>query len=492
MDTALRKDILFVASFIAIVAVWCFTVTLWHPTVSIMVDSQPYRPIMWVLSLAALAVPFSMYLAGSHFLSRDRNRKILLFGIAVLTSTIVHRIRCFIDTQYLFFLGTVIFYILERKNGNTYRKPSCEYWIVVVYILWNLVTLVWTPDLHFGKKYASNFVPLLAYPAMFLAFSLTADELNNILKLFWRIALVAVLLSFLSAIYEIKVIGAPISELIHLRISMFKDNLVDAEGNELFTFNMLYAWSGMGHPSYNAIWALAASVSGFYIVKRRVIGWLEYLFGCFILILLQFSAQSRIGIVMLLLSFAFAILYFLWPRRKVVYSLLATVLLVAIVVFIANPSALGAFGSDIARGIIWNSAFDFISHKPITGTGLGGTTHEYVSSVIGYPWPGLYFENIYAHNQFLGDWMQSGVVGFVLSIAMVVLMFVMALRRRSFTAFVFLLAILLFMFIEMPLRFIQATTLISFFLCLFLHRVESTPGKDLQNFDKTTLAIGGD
>lgn len=468
-----KKDLLLISVFISVIALWYFVVTLWQPTASIMVDAQPYRPILWFISLAALAIPLSLYLTDTQFKSLPNDRKILLLGLAFLTTSMVHSLRCFIDTQFFFFLTTIVYFVRHRQ----YRKPTWEYWFVVAYIVWNLITLLWTPDLRFGFKYARNFIPMLAYPLMFLSFTLTSDELNGLLKLFWRVALMAVLLSFLSGIYEITVLRTPVSELFHLRITMLKDSIIDANGVEQYTCNMLYGWSGNGHPSYNALWAVAASISGFYLLRHRLITYVEYLFGFFSLLALQFSAQSRIGIVMLILSFLAAFFYLLNAKANtkvkanaIAISLLAVIFLLFLTY---KPTIFSAYHNDVARSIIWDSAIQVIRLKPLTGTGLGGTTQQYVTSLLGHPWPGLYFENIYAHNQFLGDWMQSGVVGFILSIAIVILTFVMSVRRRSYTAFAYTLAILLFMFIEMPLRFIQGTTLITFFLCLFLHKIQS-------------------
>lgn len=462
-----REGLYVVLAFLGISVLWYISVMLWQPTIGIMVDTDPYRPVMWVISLAALSVPFFMYLFSRHFRTLETDRKVLLFGLALLTSTIVHRLRCFIDTQFVFFLTTIVYFILDRNR--TYRRPLWEYWIVPLYIVWNLITLAWTPDLHYGKKFAGNFLPMVTYPAMFLAFTLSVDERNEIMKLYWRIALMAVLLSFLSCIYEVTVIRHQVSELFHLQITMFKDNIF-IDGVEQFPFNMLYAWNGMGHPSFNAIWAVAAAVTGFFLVKHCVISWVEFFFGEFVILLLQFIAQSRIGIVMVLIVFVLSTFYLLWQHRKVVYSLIAVGLLLVVAAFMLRPDFLYPYMNDVERNRLWNAAFDFIRIYPFTGTGLGGTMHEYVSSVIGYPWPGLCFDNIYAHNQFIGDWMQSGLVGFIFAVSMVILTFVMSIRRRSYSAFVFSVAILLLMLIEMPLRFLQGSTLIPFFLCLFLHK----------------------
>lgn len=462
-------------SFVVILFGWWGIVALWQPTVSIMAPVVPYSPLLWVVSLSALAVPFGFFLGGNDFRCLDPQRKILIGGLAILTVSMVHSIRCFLDAQIIFFITTVLYFILNRNRS--YRKPTWEYWAVFVYVAWNLISLIWSQDLHYGGKLAGRFVPMVLYPVMFFSFRLTDPERDGIMRLFWRVGIMAVLLSLCSGIYELTVQGLSVSSLIHFRIGFIKETFFDSEGTELFIFNMLYAWSGMGHPSYNSLWAVAAVVMGFYLVDKKRIGWVEFAFGELALMQLQLSSQSRIGLLMTLMAWASAYIYLLRDHRKLVYWSVGSFAVFAIVVFAVKPDVLGTFNHDKVRAALWKVAVDYIEKEWLLGTGLGGTNAEYISEVIGYPypWPEWAHENIYAHNQFIGDWMQSGIFGLLFLIGSIVASFTLSVRRRSYTAFTYCLLLLPFMAIEMPFRFLQAVTVISFSLCLFLAPVSTLP-----------------
>jgi len=460
-------------SFVAILMGWWGIVALWHPTASIMVPVVPYRPILWVISLAALAVPFGFYLGSASFRCLPIERKILIGGIAVLAVSLVHCIRCFIDAQIVFCVTTVLYFILDRNRS--YRRPSWEYWAIIIYVAWNLISLIWSQDVKYGGKLAGHFVPMILYPAMFLAFRLTIDERDGIMRLFWRVALMAVLLSLCSGIYEITVQGFSVSGLIHFRIGMIKQTFFDASGTELFTFNMVYGWNGMGQPSYNSLWAVAAAVIGIFLVDRKKVGLIEFVFGELALMQLQLSAQSRIGIVMMLMAWASAYIYFLRTHLRFLLYSVGSVVVIVIGLFAFKPDLLGSFNHDLARQQLWGLAFDFIEKKGFLGAGLGGTTAEYVTEVVGYPYPWKEWahDNIYAHNQFIGDWMQSGIFGLIFVVAAVVATFVLSIRRRSYPAITYCVLMLPFMMIEMPFRFLVSITIISFMLCLFFSTGEA-------------------
>ena len=234
---------------------------------------------------------------------------------------------------------------------------------------------------------------------------------------------------------------------------------------------MLYGWNGMGHPSYNSIWAMAAALIGCFLVDKRKIGWIEFVFGELIIMELQFAAQSRIGIVMVCIVWVSGYIYLFRNRRKVVFATIAACVMLVVFAFLLHPNILGSFGHDISREQQRQLAFDFIEKKGVLGSGLGGTTGEYVSQVVGYEYPWFEWknDNIYVHNQFLGDWMQSGIIGLILIVFIVFALFIMSIKKKNYLVFVFVLSMVFFMMIEMPLRFLNGVTLTTFFLCLFFN-----------------------
>ena len=99
------------------------------------------------------------------------------------------------------------------------------------------------------------------------------------------------------------------------------------------------------------------------------------------------------------------------------------------------------------------------------GAGLGGMTSEHLTQAIsGFEF--AEYAHFYPHNQFLGDAMQGGIIGLILSVALMVAFLVTTLYRRNYWMLLFGISILLFMLIEMPFRFLSGTFQVSLIVYL--------------------------
>ena len=61
------------------------------------------------------------------------------------------------------------------------------------------------------------------------------------------------------------------------------------------------------------------------------------------------------------------------------------------------------------------------------------------------------------HHQFIGDLMQTGIVGVLLSLAMTIYLFVISIKRHNYPLLVFMVIFFMIMQIEMPLYLPKGT-----------------------------------
>lgn len=178
----------------------------------------------------------------------------------------------------------------------------------------------------------------------------------------------------------------------------------------------------------------------------------------------------------------FGVIYVLRHHKYALWSTLSILGLISLCVGITQIDLLRSIYSDPARLSLVKISSDYLHADPWKGCGLGGMTYEYLESVIGYEfkswWPQYaYATTMYPHNQFIGDWMQSGIVGLIVSLGLVICGFYTAVKQHNYIGVAYIAAVFIFMLIEMPFHFLGGTTIIAFFLSLVLGK-RLTPEND--------------
>ncbi len=431
--------------------------------------TEEYPVYMWFVSLAALSVPVIAYLCSKSFRALPWTQQLLSVGLVLLLASVVHRPRTYLDAQVIFFVCTLVAFAFDKQRR--FNWPSLFQITMILYFTWVALSMLWTTDKHDGQHFLNHLVPVLAYPIAFLFIHTDKDNFQALLLVFVRVALIACLLSVGCGIYEAARGGVPCTVFLELKKFLFL-NLIPV-------YNVVFAWSGACHPSYNAIWITATAAALFYLRDKQRLSALETGYGCLLTLLVLIISQSRVGFVMWVIV-CFAGVIYLLRNSKVKLAIALTVFLLLLAgILIANPMWSHNFTEDYSRSRLFKIAQDYIAVTPWYGTGIGSLTYAHVEEVIGYEfqkwWPDYATATaFYPHNQFLGDWMQTGVAGLILLIVMLLSVFYNAFRTRRYLPFVFTLALLPLMLIEMPFRFLAGSTIIALSWCFTLCNYEDT------------------
>lgn len=460
------KQNLFVLLLGASIAIWWGFCVMSHPSVPIFInEADPvYLPVVGAVSTILLFIPLIIYLCGTEFRQQHWQMKLQSIGIALMLSTIVFRPYAYLHAQLFFFGFTVISFFADRQRH--FQKPPVFYIACCIYFIWIAISMLWTQDRHEAGVYFNRIVPLASYALMFSLICLTWNNYRQLILLFWRVVCVASVLTIACGIYETQRLGADFWDFIQIKKTQI---------DYIPVYDILYAWSGTGHPSYNVLWLIAGLTSGFFLFEKRLITRLEIIISCLLILLVVVATQSRIGVVLWLLTALSGLIYVLRHHKYVLWSTLSLAGICGLYIGITQIETISTVLSDPTRVKLANIAMDYLRADPWKGCGLGGMTYDYLESVIGYEfkswWPQYDAPTMYPHNQFLGDWMQSGILGLIVLLGVIVCGFYDAIRQRSFIGIAYMTAVVVFMFIEMPFHFLTGTTVIAFFLCfIFVNR----------------------
>lgn len=427
---------------------------LFPPSVNIIVNFSEYRWFQWCISLACLSIPILLFMVDNAKVHGTWDSKLLWTLTVALLISMVHNTRLTLDIQPLFFAATIVY---AYRHPYAIRRPSTCHYVLWIYLIWNGISLLWSKDYHYGLRLFNHMVPLLLFSLCFLVHGTTRTIYNRIFKAFWQGFIIACMLSFCSSIYTLLYLHVSIWDI----FSLHKSTILD----QYHVYELLFAWSGREHPSYNAIWVLGGILAGFYLYEKRLITTLEWLFSCVCGTCLMALMQSRIGIVMAGLVLLGGSLYLLRTHKRMIAIVCIVLTLIATIILVVRPTLPLEFGHDITRIKLLETSKNYIAQHLWLGAGLGGMTSEHLTQAIsGFEF--AEYAHFYPHNQFLGDAMQGGIIGLILSVALMVAFLVTTLYRRNYWMLLFGISILLFMLIEMPFRFLSGTFQVSLIVYL--------------------------
>ena len=392
-------------------------------------------------------------------------QKILLVGLAVFISSMFYSVRYGINTGGFFFVSSFIFALSQRR---LYKPSKVFYWFWI-YLAIHIVSLNWTNDLAGGLNKIRVYLPFFSVPFFFCFFRLTNKEIDQLLLLFFRSATIFIFLSLLCWIYESSRIGIPFSDwfIFHKK-----------EFNNQPPFYFPFSWVGYNHPSYISIGYNLALAVGIYLFDKRKgscnINTFELLFFMFSALALTVIVQSRIGLVNFTLLVICGIGWLLRKERVYLYLYITTCLLLIALVAV-NINIVLKYINDPIREQQYHTAIAYIKSNFLFGTGIGGMTKIMTSQEfalkLGYPFAQV--ENIYPSNQFLGDLMQTGILGFLTLIGMISSLTFNCIKQRNWVSFSLIISFLLLMSIEMPFFLLKGSTLFVLMSCLVLQMQRS-------------------
>jgi O-antigen ligase len=321
--------------------------------------------------------------------------------------------------------------------GAIKRKKYSSYPILLVFVamyLVRIIGLIYSPDQHSGWKSLETELSFLLFPCIACLINLTKSDYKLILQGYCLLFLIFIFFCFLS-----------------LGISFLAFHLT---GYDLKNWaGPLLMWLPYTHPSYYAIMALfTVPIAGYLYFdagrRKKIALWL-ILFCVYVGIFILCSG-ARIAI----LSYPTVILlcwgYYYRNKNKAERTLMALGVLIILLILGANFNrGLAERFVDPARLQMWKTAAYSIKERPFIGLGTGGVpsqlqSDEYAQK-IGYE-KALHYGS--AHNQFLNEWMQYGLVGGSILFAGIIGLLYISVRKKDFLLLSFLVIEILFFTVE--------------------------------------------
>lgn len=412
------------------------------------------------LIFGAIALPLlSLLVSDGVFRNEPLHSKILMIGISSFAISMVFNLHFIYIFSIVFSVCVALNLYFERK---VYR-PTIFHLLILIYFVINTVSLLWTSDFVSGTKFIEKDLSMLYVPLLFCLFSLRQEQVKTILVVVGRWFMFFAFLSVCAWILQSRVLGISLLE----SFSTTKHFLVDSYS----PFVLIFSWSNFDHPTYISICLiLGLSVLWYYVGKKIVAVW-ELIFGIAIVLFLSVITQSRFMLLSWSIVNIIFILYYLRrSRKKAIVFICVLVACVSLSVYFNPNSAKSLFWDDV-RDMHYSVAFESIGENTLLGTGIGGMT-KYINkdnplyTPIKDSWDGHY----HPHNQVIGDFMQTGVLGLLSIVVLIIYMLYSSIKQRNILFFSFVLIYILLMSIEMPLMVDQGLYCFVFFISLFTAR----------------------
>ena len=360
---------------------------------------------------------------------------------------------------FCIFAATAIVFAVKRLSFKLWQPM---FWLLFAYFLWHVVSLIWTPDLSVGLNKLINYSLFLTIPLVFCCVDARGFNRDGVLTAFVRMTELYVLVALVCWIWQSHQLQIPLSDW----FVFHKQKMLDYSA-----FDLVFGWFNYHHPTYNSICVLMGLTGAYWLLDHRWsfsrIHYLELIGLSVASLLLIIVVQSRTGLILWLMVGALGVGRLLYPYRKWFAVYVAMSVCGCLCFGLLKHDAVARYISDPIRQQNFETAFYFIGCHPVLGSGVEGiraemASHE-VAHELGYPYAHVDFGN--PHHQFVGDLMQTGVVGLLLVSVLMLWIAWLAYRQKSWMLGVFWLVTMVLMQIEMPFYLYKGTFIILFWLC---------------------------
>jgi hypothetical protein len=418
-------------------------------------ETQHYQTFLSIFTV----LPVLFLLCSKYFWQISWHRKVLLIGVAMLMLSILYSERYFINNTYVFVGCTLFFFAFERKL----HKPKIIYILFAVYFLWNAVSYFWAIDLFEYNVVIARYLTFLIIPPAFCLFNLTKKEINLLLHIFFRAVLIWLFISLCCWVLESRFFNLHFGDwfVLHKQVLALRS-----------PFDIVYAWTNYHQPTFTAFMYLSAMFFGLYFWKTKA----EFRPNIFELIVFALSSlliilttQSRLGFVLFVLILVIFYLSFFLKKRKALIINISLLAICGIIFVIFFNQKTGEIFSDEVRNGIYDTSFLYIKKHFLTGCGLGAMPNVFAATPCEIA-VALY-NNIpiiayHAHNQFLGDFVQTGIIGGILIFSITIFLIYFSIKNKNWLLFGFFILFLILMQVEMPLVIAKGISIFVLFICL--------------------------
>ncbi len=402
-------------------------------------------PVLYsLLAMVLLSLPVLMFFFQKPLHEASAKEYLYLIPLALMLISTNYTISTSVNMTNLFLVSAGIYLILNRKL----RLNVPFLWFYYAYFLTLAVSWFWSDDPAWGWVLLRRSLTWLSIPFAFCAFNLNKEQWQQLMLVVMRSAVIFAILSCLTWWYNINLYDLNMADFFDT-----KKHLI----SRMDCSYLVYEWNPYQHPSFNAIGLTIGLISGIYLTRERIVHWAELLGYLLMVVLLVVLTQSRIGIVMTSVTMLLGIGVFLPRKRAWLIGYGCVLFLLAVTAVWAWFNVKTSMSLDPARQHLFSDALSHIKQHPWLGVGLGDLPPTIYNHDFGNP-----------HNQFLGDWQQSGLPALLALLAMLGSVAYTAVKQRNLPLGMFLIVMIFFMMIEMPFNLIKGICYFVYFTCFFV------------------------
>lgn len=398
------------------------------------------------------------YFKTNTFKNIISTRNLLIFSLITLLSFSIFRKDVGIYVTGFFTFSTLIYFIFNR---SLYPINKVLY-VIIFYAFFEMIgTIGTTKGFHFPEMSYSFYV----LPLTFSLFNLEKTTLLRILKVFFRVMIVYVFLSLIFWFFNFEIHNVTLVEWITQKTVI----------KGLSVYDYVAKWGNYTHPSYISLVLLAALVSGFYLFyknnKESRITFFElfiFVVGC---IFLEFILESRVGILETMIIVFLSMLYYVKMRTGYFKIFVIISIVVGLSLSYVAENHFNGMMNDKVRKADYTLAINYIKTHPFWGSGYQEQRKALTQQdelMLDVTRPTDANAITYTHNQFLGNMVQYGIWGLLLLLTLLVVLYLYAIRSRSYLLQMLMIVYTIFMLIEEPLYVQEGITRFLIFLCFFI------------------------
>ncbi|MDR0811214.1 MAG: O-antigen ligase family protein [Paludibacter sp.] len=407
----------------------------------------------YILLIVAYA-PLALLFLSSHWREQKIHKKLLLLSLSALLIAVNYRQHDFYFFSILLAISAIWYSAVEKKM----YRPTTFQVLLLIYFAIDAISICWTNDYAEAMYFMRRNMTFIFIPLIFCFFRLDKKDFDAIIPLLFRVLMLFAFFSICSWIVENRFLKYPLENTPVLAKQLIEN---------IFPYDILYAWTNYMHPTYNAAGMMLTLCAGwFYVFRKNVecnITYCELAFFVVLTFTISILSQSRFMLVSCILVNVWGFFFAVRKYKKLTIASFAVLLILTFAFLFIFSDKITNFITDEARKSLYNNAFQAITENTWHGLGLGGMSdyiHGFLNVDMG--------DN--PHNQLIGDIMQTGIFGLLASLSIIVYLLYASIQRRDKLLFVYFWVFLILMNIEMPLAVEKGISYFTLFFCFLLQR----------------------
>jgi hypothetical protein len=417
-----------------------------------MIDIFEFNALLVILS------PFLFLPFMSWWKNQDKLEKCVTASLAVWCVALTFTRHMAVQL----FCPFALFAFISACKNRYFKIHKNWYYLLFAYFIWHIISLLWAPDFLEGLYSLRQYTLFVFIPLVFSCIKLNKEKIDGVLVVFARSMMIFTIVSLSMWIYKSYQLNVPLSEWLIISKKIIGGTNV---------YKIVYSWCNYYHPTYIAVSLCMAQAIYYYRTSTKVNGtsvhYVETLLFVILIGLLIVVTQSRMGLVIWLTINFFGVGYLL-RTTKLKYPYYIAAVAIMLVGSYCSYDKIQTFIYDVQRVQNIQTAVYFIKQHPLLGSGIEGirgemANHE-VAIELGYSKPNANLGN--PHHQFIGDLMQTGVVGLLLLTIIMISLAYDAIKSKSWIYGMFWVISFVLMQIEMPFYLHKGVIFFSLFACL--------------------------